>query len=57
MLAQTMDHPADASPALWHTQVNFMDIRKHTALRLFGLTLLVSLALATMIGGVMVIWT
>jgi hypothetical protein len=34
-----------------------MDIRKNRALRLVGLTLLVSLALATMVGGMMVIWT
>lgn len=37
-------------------QVNVMDIRNNKPLRLLGTALLVSLALATMIGGVMVVW-
>ena len=36
-------------------QVNVMDIRRNKALRIIGQTLLVSLALAMMVGGWMVI--
>jgi hypothetical protein len=38
------------------TQVNVMDIRKNKALRIVGEILLVSLALATIYGGWIVIW-
>lgn len=56
MLSQTMARHSTRC-RLADTQVNVMDIRRNRALRFVGLTLLVSLAVATMVGGVMVIWT
>jgi len=67
MLAQTMDHQRSTAHVqsvpggrMAHRvliQVNVMDIRRNKALRIVGQTLLVSLALATMFGGWIVIWT
>lgn len=56
MLSQRM-HRYSTRCRLADKQVNVMDIRRNRALRFVGLTLLVSLAVATMVGGIMVIWT
>jgi TRAP-type C4-dicarboxylate transport system permease small subunit len=60
MLAQTMDHQGSSGGHMAHRaliQVNVMDVRRNKALRIVGQTLLVSLALATVYGGWIVIWT